>query len=156
MLRPTAQIELIYMDETGNTSAVVLNVPSSSSIEIMDVNATALASLIAPMTDATLIKIRNSYRAVIGGDISDAGSAPIVASGTFFFEDFAGGNIGLVTVPSFKDALIVTDGFGSGILIDTENEDVFSFIEGILASGVCTPFGDLFYRLRSAYVQRRV
>ena len=50
------------MDETGSTSAVVVNVPSTTSVTVMDATASALASLIAPISDAVLVKIRYSYR----------------------------------------------------------------------------------------------
>jgi len=156
VLKPTATIELVYMDETGSTSAVVVNVPSSSSIATMDAAASALASLIAPMTDCALIKIRHSYRTLFEVNISDAGSSPLVVAGMFFFEDFEGSHIGVVSVPALKSSLIETTGNGAGVLIDLSNEDVDAFIAGMIANDACTPQGDFFFRIKAAYRQSRV
>jgi hypothetical protein len=144
------------MDETGSTSAVVVNVPSSSSIAIMDANATALASLIAPMTDAVLVKIRHSYRTVYEVDISEAGSSPIVFAGMFFFTDFEGSHIGVVTVPGIKDEFIDTTGVGAGVLINTSADEVFAFVEYMRTNDFTTPMGDFFFFLKAAYRQSRV
>jgi hypothetical protein len=156
VLKPTATIELVYMDETGSTSAVVVNVPSTSSIATMDAQASALASLIAPMTDCVLVKIRYCYRSIILADISDAGSSPIRVAGVFYFSTGDIPPLGFVTVPSFKDTLLETSGTGEGVLIDTTNGDVMSFIVGLLDINASNVFGDVFASLVAAYRQSRV
>jgi hypothetical protein len=156
VLKPTATIELVYADETGSTSAVVVNVPSSSSIAIMDATATALASLIAPMTDAVLVKIRHSYRTVYQADISEAGSNAIVFAGVFIFSDFEGSNLGIVVIPAIKDAFIMTSGNGAGVLINTSDDTVFEFVNHMRTNDYSNPMGDFFFFLKAAYRQSRV
>lgn len=156
MLKPVATIELVYRDETGSTGAVIVNIPSSSSIETGDAAATALASLIAPMTDCSFIKYRVSWRFQTDAPgIAESGTA-IVNTGVFFFEDFDGDNIGLITVPGIKDSLIETTGAGAGVSIDTELEAVIDFKEQVIAMDGCDPFGNLFFRIAAAYRQSRV
>lgn len=156
MLKPTATIELVYMDETGSTSAVVLNVPSSSSIATMDAEASALASLIAPITDCVLVKIRYCYRSQFVASAIDAGSNPIRVNGVFYFSTGDSTPLGFVTVPAIKDALLETTGTGAGVLIDTANEDVMSFIVELIDLDASNVFGDVFTSLATAYRQSRV
>jgi hypothetical protein len=144
------------MDETGSTSAVVVNVPSTSSIATMDATATALASLIAPMTDCVLVKIRHSFRNQFVVDIRDAGSNPITVAGMFFFEDFDGLHIGIVNIPALKSSLIISTGVGAGVLIDTSDDAVNEFITYAVSNDLCTPMGDFFFRIKTAYRQSRV
>lgn len=156
MLQPTAMIELVYMDETGSTSAVVVNVPSTSSIAVIDAQATALASLIAPMTDATLIKMRYSYRVKYQANISDAGSNPIVVAGAFFFNTSDDIPMALVIVPSIKSSLFVHIGPTSEYGIDLTNSDVIAFIDALIADNATNPFGDVITSISAAYRQSRV
>ncbi len=156
MLKPTATIELVYIDETGSTSAVVVNVPASTSIATMDAQATALASLIAPMTDATLIKIRYSYRTVYQVNIADAGSNPLTVNGVFIFSDFDFNTAGLISIPGLKSSLIATDGNGAEVLIDITSDEVIDFIEQLIAMDATNPMGILLLHLEAAYRQSRV
>ena len=156
MLRPTATIELIYTDETGSTSAVQVNVPVSSTITILDANATALASLIAPITDAVLTKVRYKFKAVLDGDISDAGSNPIAVAGVIFMADVDETHIGLINIPAIKDILIQSSGNGAGVLLDTGNTLLTDLVEALAEINVSTPMGDALDHLLTAYRQSRV
>jgi len=156
VLRPVATLELVYMDERGSTGATVVNIPASSSIEVGDAQATALASLIAPMTDCTLVKYRVSWRVVIEDPGIAGSSAAIVNTGVFIFSDFDGGNLGLITIPAIKDEIVETSGNGAGVAIDQENEAVLDFVAQVIDMNASNPFGDIFYRLETAYRQSRV
>lgn len=156
MLKPTATIELVLMDETGSTSAVVLNVSSTTSTSVMDAQATALASLIAPLTDCVLIKIRYCYRAITGADISDAGSTPLATAGIIFLATTSEDHIGLVNIPAIKPSLFLTTGNGAGVLMDTSSSDLIALVEELVALNVSTPTGDVLDHLLTAYRQSRV
>lgn len=156
MLKPVATIELVYIDERGSTGATVVNIPSSSTIAVGDAQALALASLIAPMTDCSLLKYRVSWRVVIEDPGIAGSSAAVVNTGVFIFSDFDGGNLGLITVPAIKDELLETTGNGAGVSIDRDNEAVSDFIAQVIDMNCSNPFGDIFFRLETAYRQSRV
>lgn len=156
MLLPTATIELVYMDEKGSTAAVVVNVPITSSIATMDATATALASLIAPITDCVLVKIRYSYRAKFVVDASDAGVAPVVVSGVFIFNTTSDDPLSLIAVPAIKESLLVDIGPTAGYGIDTTLSDVSAFIDELFSIGATNPYGDAISSINAAYRQSRV
>lgn len=156
MLKPVATIELLYTDETGSSSVVVVNVPVSSTLVILDATATALASLIAPITDAVLTKIRYKFKAVLDGSLTDAGSNPITVCGVFFFDCGDEVPLELVTVPAIKSSLLIHAGPTSEYGIDTSNSDVIAFVDGLIAANACNPFGDVIVSIEAAYRQSRV
>ena len=156
MLRPTATIELIYTDETGSTSAVIINVPVSTSIAIMDATATALASLIVPMTDASLTKIRYKFKFEVDTPITDAGSNPITICGVFFCECGEDVPMEVIMLPSIKTSLLIHTGPTSEYAIDLTASDVIAFEDGLIAANSCNPFGNVIASIETAYRQSRV
>lgn len=156
MLRPTATIELIYTDETGSSSVVQVNVPVSTSIATMDATATALASLIAPMTDASLTKIRFKFKFEVDTPITDAGSNPITVCGVFFCECGVDAPMEVLMLPGIKTSLLIHTGPTSEYAIDLTASDVIALEDGLIAENACNPFGDVITSIETAYRQSRV
>jgi len=156
VLRPNAVVELVWQDETGSTASTMLNVTSSSTVEDIDAAATALASIVLPLTGAVLIKQRIKFKNETVPRADPADSTPIVRSGVFYFSVDPPSPDGLITVPSIKESVISDVEPFSGVGIDRDNSDIIAFVDAVLAAGVTNVFGDAFTALVAAYRQSRV
>lgn len=156
MLLASATVELVWQDETGSTSAVTLPVDTNSTIAQIDASASALASILVPMTGAVLIKQRIKFKAVPETPSVASGSTPIKYTGSFFYDTEDDAAIALVSVPALKEQFVLTDGPCAGICIDVSDSSVIDLFDALSASNAVNIFGDLIIELRSAYVQSRV
>jgi hypothetical protein len=122
----------------------------------IDADATALASILASLTGAVLVRQRIKYKTAFEADTVASGSAPITRTGIFFFD--TGGDLpdALISVPAIKDEMIMSTGTGAGVLIDTSNGYVSSFIAAVIENGISNPFADDIVSFISAYLQSRV
>lgn len=155
MLKPVATIELVLMDSRASIGAVVLNIPASSTVEIGDAQATALASLIAPMSDAVLVRYRICYRFQYDDiGVAESGAA-VVNAGAFLLMCDPPAPPAVVIVPAIKDSLLLTDGPTAGYGIDRSNSDVVAFLEQLIAMNVSNTFGDAITAIEAAYRQSR-
>jgi hypothetical protein len=156
VLQPVAKIELVLMDDTGSTSAVIVNVPSGSTVETCDASAIALASLVAPMSDAVMVRYRVSWRNQVEAPGVAGSGAAIQHAGVFIFEDTALGSLGLVNVPAIKEDLLVSSEPGAGVLIDQADSRVMALVTDLFTIEASNIFGDVFDALVAAYRQSRV
>jgi len=156
VLKPSAKVELVWQDATGSTSATTLWVPSSSTVAEIDADATALASILASLTDAVLVRQRITYISVEETPASASGAAPITRTGSFFFNTPDDGPIADIFVKAIKDDIIETSGVRSGYGIDVTNSDVIAFINAVVDNGVCNVFGDDIHAFIDAYLQSRL
>jgi hypothetical protein len=134
----------------------MLNVTSSSTVEDIDAAATALASIVLPLTGAVLIKQRIKFKNETVPRTDPADSTPIVRSGVFYFSVDPPSPDGLITVPSIKESVISDVEPFAGVGIDRDNSDIIAFADAVLAAGVTNVFGDAFTALVAAYRQSRV
>lgn len=156
MLKPSAVVELVWQDETGSTAVTMLHAPSSSTYADIDASATALASILASLTGAVLVKQRIKYIWVPDSPVSASGGASIKRTGAFFFtpdDDFP---TALIIVHAIRDALIMSTGTGAGVAIDIGDSDVITFINAVIDNNVVNPFNDDVTSFESAYMQSRV
>lgn len=156
MLRPNAVVELVWQDASGSTASTMLNVPSSSTVEDIDAAATAIASIVLPLSGAILIKQRIKFRNEVVPRSEPAGSTPIVRSGVFYFSVDPPSPDGLIFVPSIKESVLSDVEPFAGVGIDRDNSDVIAFVAAVIAGGVTNVFGDAFTALVAAYRQSRV
>ena len=156
MLKPSAVVELVMQDETGSTAAVTLHAPSSATYAEIDASATALASILLPLTGAVLVRQRIKYVAVPDSPVSADNDTAIVRTGLFFFSTGTTTSDTGIMVPAVKDAIISTTEPTAGVGIDLTNSDVIAFEDAVIASGVTNPFGDAIEALFVAYLQSRV
>lgn len=156
MLKPCAIVELVWQDETGSTAATTLYLPSSLTVSEIDVASLGVASILASLTGCVLIKQRIKYINVEETRTLATDGSPIVKSGLLYFSTPDNAPLGFATIHAFKDAYIVADGLGEGVLIDTEDSTVIALINAIHDLGACTPFGDTFGDVIAAYIQSRV
>lgn len=156
MLKPVATIELVLMDESGSTSAVVVNVPSGTTLAIADASALTLASVVLPMTDCVMVKYRIAWRFQYEDNALPESGAGIAQCGVLIFEGDGGVTAGLVAIPSLKDEKLVTTGTGAGVLIELTDTDVLAMIAGILDAECSNALGVQFVDLQTAYLQSRV
>jgi len=148
-------LELQYIDATGSKGTVTLNAQAGSTYDQMDADATALASIIAPVSSCSLIRQRIIYKFVATPRPAADDSSSVKRSGSFFFETLDGTRQTLVSVPGILDSVLTTEGDGAGILIDLENEDIQSLIALILDLPATSPFGHVMQQLVTAYRQSR-
>lgn len=156
MLRPNAVVELIWQDETGSRASTMLNVPSSSTYDEIDASASALASILVPLSGASLVATRYKYRFEVNPRVEPENSTPISRSGAFFFSTDADLPDGFINVPSITEGVISGSEPGAGVEIDVGNSDVVAFVASVLTAGLTNPFGDAIAALVAAYRQSRV
>lgn len=156
MLKPAANVELVWQDETGSTAVTMLHAPSSATVDDIDASATALASILLPLTGCVLIKQRIKYINQTVPRTEPADSTPIVRSGVFYFSVDPPSSDGLINVPSIKESVISDVEPFAGVGIDRDNADVIAFVNAVLAGDVTNAFGDAFTALVAAYRQSRV
>jgi len=156
VLRSNAVVELVWQDETGSTAITVLNCPSSSTYAEIDAAATAIASILVPLSDAVLVKTRYKYRFEVEPRVEPANSTPITRSGAFFFSTTGDVPEGMLTVPSIKEEVLSDVEPFAGVAIDLDNAAVIAFADAIITAGTTNPFADAFLELVQAYLQSRV
>lgn len=156
MLRPSATVELIWQDESGNTATTTLSAPSDLTVSEIDADATALASILLPLSGCILIGTRIRYKSAFEAPVPATGSTPITRTGIFFFSTDGDNSDTLVSVPAIKDSIILSDGVSIGVGIDTMDSDVLAFITAVIDNGISNPFADDITGFVSAYLQSRV
>jgi hypothetical protein len=156
VLKPTAEVQLIWQDETGSTGMTSVHAPVGLTVDEIDAGATALASILASLTGAVLVKQHIKYRSVTVPKPEPVNSTPIVRSGIFFFLPEAPAPYGIVNVPAIKESVINDAEPLAGLAIDRDNSDIIAFVAAILSLGATNPFGDVFVALDVAYRQSRV
>jgi len=133
-----------------------MHAPLGTTYEDMDVSATALASIIAPLTGATLIRQRIIFKAVtVPRDVADIGSS-IKRRGVFYFASDDETYVTLVEVPGILEDMLETEGNGAGVLIDLSNGYISSLIATIIETPITDPFGNIMGNILAAYRQSRV
>lgn len=130
--------------------------PLGTSYDDMDAGASALASIIAPITGCVLIRQRIIYKAVAVPKPATLDSSPVKRRGVFIFRDGSGGAQALVEVPGILESTLSTDEPGAGVLIDLSNADIAAVVSSIEAGIWVTPFGEDIVSIVTAYRQSRV
>jgi hypothetical protein len=156
VLKPSAIVELVWQDGSGSTAATTLNASSSATVTEIDADATALASILASLTDCVLVGQRIKYISVEETPVSASGSTPITRTGAFFFRTDFDNPIADIFVKAIKDDAIETSGVRAGVGIDITNSDVIAFIDAVIDNGVCNIFGDDIHEFIDAYLQSRL
>jgi len=129
--------------------------PLGTTVAVMDASATALASLIAPITGCVLIRQRIIYKAVVTPrDVPDVGST-VKSQGVFYFSTGDETPVELLAVPGILEEMISNAEPGAGVSIDITDSAIIDFIDACLAGGVTNPFGDAIAALVTAYRQSR-
>lgn len=148
-------LELLYADETGTKGATTVKYPTGTTYAIMDADATALASLIAPLTGCVLIRQRIIFKAVAIPRLEPILGSSVKQSGVFIWNDGTDDNLNLFEVPGILDSILETTGNGAGVLIDLTNSGVVALINEYIASDLTNIFGVVCDTLAAAYRQSR-
>lgn len=156
MLSPDAVVELVWQDASGSTAVTLLHASSSLTVTEIDANATALASLLVPLTDATLIKQRIKYVNRPAERPVPASDTPIHEQAIFIFTTFDDLPMAVISIPSIKESIMLTDGFGAGFIVDLSLTAVSEFIDDCISLPLCNPFGAESEVILSAYRLSRV
>jgi len=156
MLKPSAVVELIWQDATGSTGVTQLNAPSTLDREVIAADAAALAAIVVPLTNCSLIGIRVRYKTEPALPVLLTGGSPITKTGIFFFSTGPSTPDALVSVPALKDSVVLSSGPTAGVGIDLSNTDVMTFASAVVSGGMSNPFADVFTALFAAYIQSRV
>lgn len=129
---------------------------AGSEVSAIDASALALASLIAPLTGAVLVRQRIIYKSVAVPRLAAIEGSAVRKQGAFIFEDDAGTHNCIATVPAIVESAIMSTGPGAGVLIDQSNADIIAFVETYLGGIWTNPFADDMSVLVAAYLQSRV
>lgn len=156
MLASDAVVELVWQDETGSTAITLLHAPSSSTVAEIDADATALASILASLTDAVLVRQRIKYHSVRETAVPASGDTPLTQAAVFIFSPGDELPMSVITIHSVKDSIMLSSGFGAGFIVDTANSDVVAFKNAVIDNGISNPFADDLVALVSAYRQSRL
>lgn len=156
MLKPSAVVELVWQDASGSTAATTLHAPSSATYADIDASATAMASILASLTGAVLVRQRIKYISVPEAPVPASGGASIRRTGAFFFGTGDDTAIALIIVHAIKASLVISMGVGAGVGIDIGNSDVIAFINAVIDNNVTNPFGEDVDQFEAAYMQSRV
>jgi len=133
-----------------------MKAPLGTTYAVLDASATALASIIAPLTSATLIRQRIIFKSVaVPRDAAEIGSL-IKRRGVFYFASDSDEFVTLVEVPGISEDMLVTEGNGAGVLIDLTNGYISSLIATIIETPITDPFGNIMGHILAAYRQSRV
>jgi hypothetical protein len=149
-------IELTWLDGSGSTAECRLTINAQLPVAEIESAAIGLVAALSGITDAVLIRQDITYRfvqesAVYGADTSDKFRA-----GVFIFDCLGVGELGLIQIPSLRDELFVTNGHGAGVLIDTSDGDVVTFINLATDGNYSNPFASILGVMSAAYRQSRV
>jgi len=148
-------LELQYVDETGTKGATTVKYPLGTTVAVIDASATALASLIAPITGCVLIRQRILFKAVTNPrDVPDTGST-VKSQGVFIFATSDETPLELIGIPGIEAEVISDVEPGAGVAIDVTNSDIVAFLDACLAGVYSNPFGDAITSLVAAYRQSR-
>jgi len=156
VLRPDAIVELVWRDESGSTAVTTLHAPSSLTVTEIDASATAVASILASLTDCVLIGQRIRYKTAFEPLPTLANSTPITRVGSFFFSTEGDASYAIITIPAIKDAILVESGPTAGYAINLANSDVIAFKDAVTSLPFSNPFADAVVALLAAYLQSRV
>ena len=145
----------MYTDASGSNGALVVKVPSTRTVAAADVNASALASVVASLTSCNLLRQRITYTVVQSPPLTAAAGSSLKRQGAFFFSVDPPSPDGIVLIPGINDAILQTVGPCAGYCIDRSNADVITFAASLIDNGVCNPFGDAYTALIGGYLQSR-
>jgi len=121
----------------------------------MDAEASAFASLIAPLTGCALIRQRVIYKAVADPrDAPDTGSA-IKSQGVFIMTTSDATPLELFAVPGILEEVLSDVEPVAGYAIDPDNAAIIAFIAVLVSGGFTNPFGDAITALDAGYRQSR-
>lgn len=148
--------ELQYVDETNSKGALQVKMPLGISVEDGDANATALASLIAPITSCTLVRQRIIYKAFSPTREAASPASSVTFTGVFIFTNATEDKYAIIAVPGILYSKLIPNDIGQRVLIDTEDDDIAAFIALIISLGMTNVFGDVCDTLVAAYRQSRV
>jgi hypothetical protein len=150
------RLELVYLDGSGSRGAITLNLKPGTTVAAADVGANALASVVASLTDAELVRSRLQYRFVNEAYTIGAIGSAVKRCGVFIYECAGIDQQALIEVPSIRETLLLTSGPSAGVEIDREDAGVIAFNDLMVSVGACNPFVALIETLLIAYRQSRV
>lgn len=149
-------LELVYRDASGSHAAVEIRLKSGTTYAAADAGAISLASALASLTEAVLVRQRIRYRVVTDEITTAELGSSIKRCGVFIWACIDDEHQALVSLPSIVESVIVTTEPGAGVLIDTSDALVIAFTDELIAQGVTDPFANEISSLIAAYRQSRV
>lgn len=153
MLVVTAVLELVYLDASGSTGAATLHVSSVETVSSIDAQASALASIIASVTDCVIVRQRIKYKVLQVEPPPAAIGSSVKRVGGFYLSTSSTTPDAVILIPGISDAILETSGVRAGYGIDVSNSDVIAFVSELLAMGATNPFADAITALDDAYLE---
>lgn len=155
MLKPSARIELIWQDASGDTAMTTLYLPNATPVETLDSAVSSVLPSVSALTGCSLIKVNFRYISAPFEPVLVTGT-PITDTGVFFFTTGPTTPDGAIVVHAIDSSILDTEGPRAGYGISIDNPLVVDFADAVLSLPACNPFGDVFEALFVAYKQSRV
>lgn len=148
-------IRLSLVDESGSAAGVHAWMRAGTTVAAGAAGGLALAGAVGDLSGASVLAYHVVYRGVEAPAPSAPGSNPVAGAGVFVFSCAGTDKYAIVVLPAIAGDLLLSSGPGRGILIDATNADVINFVETMIGSGFCNPFGQQLVALETAFLQWR-
>jgi hypothetical protein len=152
----TAQVDMVYLDASGSSKAVVLHTSAELTVAEIAVGAYALAAIVASITSCVLVRLRIKYTVWEDTVTPAALGSSLKRRAVFFFRTGDTSPLALIEIPSPLDSIFLTDGPTAGYGVDLSNSDVSAFVSELIAESATNGFGDAIIEVDTAYLQSRV
>jgi hypothetical protein len=151
--RPTVDVSITLRDNDGAQAGLTIQLPGATTPANAITFATSIIPLILPLTDAIVVgynvifgSVENAIPAIPESDVEDKG---------YFLFNTANGNRSTITIPGFKNSLLLDDNQD----INLADTDVAAFVDaltlGLSALQPTNNSGADIVGVREAYKQNR-
>ena len=142
VLRPTAELTVTFLDETGSTGTVSIPIANNATITATEVN--ELVTLLVAFTLGSIVSVAHTVGYFEGAPNTAEQDSRVERKGVFNLVDAAGRNISL-QVPTIEDSILNNEG-----AIIQANTEVAPFITWLIANAR-TQGGTAPTQVRGAY-----
>lgn len=148
-------IDLGLRDGSNSTASVDVWIRPGSAIATAQAGAGVLAARVGALSQAVVFRYSIVYRSVEDPRPEPAFGSQVARAGVFVFAGSEPDTYAVLSVPSIRTDVLMTEGPGAGVLIDLEHPAVIAFQDAIINGIYCNPFGVNLAVLETAYLQWR-
>lgn len=155
MVQQPPFVRLSLLDASGSAAGVNAWMRSGTTVAAGASGAEQLAAAVANLSGASIRSFHLVYRGAEAPAPAPSGPNQVAGAGVFVFSCTGSDQYAIVVLPAIAGDLLLAAGPGRGILVDTTNADVITFVEAMIGIGYCNPFGYPIAALETAFLQWR-
>lgn len=156
MLAALPTLALYWLDGSGSIGTTRITIGSHVPVATIDAAAASFAAAASALTGCVLVRQEITYRFVPATAMMGEIGSDKFNCGVFVFDAADAGEMGLIQVPAFKAEYLMSDGPGTGVLINVADTIVADFINLAISGVYCNPFAVALEEINRAYRQSRV